>query len=451
MPTVIRRARPKVRTGPLTSLIGVLPLLAACGSPPGDGNGTAKPGWGQPVVLADQAVFDSSVGVSLDGDGKGNAVAVWAPSTQVYAPVLARRYSAREGWMAVETIAPIEGGSVNTPTVRMNARGDVVSIWDSYGGLRASTPTAGGSWDSPALIGRPAALMWSWGLDDEGRALLVWLSGGSVLTSRLEPGFGWRQPAVVPGAEGQASRLQTPTIAVSASGHAIVVWSRGESLGVNEELWANSFDPRQGWAAPHRLGPQQASSRALLATAFMNSEGDGLLSWYESDLGGSGGGVLHASRYARTTGFGPAEPLGASAGTATAAAIEPSGNVLVIYQSGQGLRRQRYVVGRGWQPPEALEGVGGYDAVPLDELGNGWAVWNERTGSDVVSIRSRRLAAGLPIGAVEEAAAPFTGYAWFRGAPMDARGGIVAAWFQRVSPLGDAGRYALVANRFRAD
>lgn len=339
MLTVIRRARPKLRTGPLTSLIGVLPLLAACGSPPTDGNGTAKPGWGQPVVLADQAVFDSSVGVSLDGDGKGNAVAVWAPSTQVYAPILARRYSAREGWMAVETIAPIEGGSVNTPTVRMNASGDVVSIWDGYGGLRASTPGAGGSWDSPVLIGRPAALMWSWGLDDEGRALVVWLSGRSVLTSRLEPGFGWRQPAVVPGAEGQTSGLQTPT----------------------------------------------------------------------------------------------------------------TGNVLVIYQSGHGLRRQRYLVGRGWQPPEPLEDVGGYDAVPLDDLGNGWVLWNERIDSDVVSVRSRRLTAGLPVGPVGEAAAPFAGYAWFRGTPLDTRGGMMAAWFQRVSQPDATERHALVANRFRVD
>jgi hypothetical protein len=28
--------------------------------------------------------------------------------------------------------------------------------------------------------------------------------------------------------------------------------------------------------------------------------------------------------------------------------------------------------------------VGGYDAVPLDDLGNGWVLWNERIDSDVV-------------------------------------------------------------------
>jgi len=431
----------------LSWLAGILPLLAGCGGSPTASDGSIEAGWGPRVVLADLAVFDSPVGPSLDGDGAGNAIAVWAPSTQDYAPVLARRYSAREGWMPVETIAAGGSGSVNTPTARMNARGDVVAIWDGYAGLAASAASSR-SWQSPVIIGRSAAQMWSWGLDDEGRALVVWLSGRSLLTSRLEPGSGWLPPATLPGAAGLASGLQTPTIAVSGSGHAIAAWSRALSPGVNEELWANAFDPRQGWAAPHRLAPQQASSRALLATGFMNSEGDGLLCWYESAFVG---GVVYASRYARATGFGPAEPLGLSAGSAIAAAIEPSRNVLVIYQSGPGLRRQRYLVGRGWQPPEPFEDVGGYDAVPLDDQGNGFVLWNERIGSDSVSIRSRRLASGLAVGAVEEVAPPFTGYAWFRGVPMDASGGILAAWFQRVSAQGDAGRYALVASRFRAD
>ncbi len=428
-------------------LVGVLSLLAGCGGSPTASDGSAQAGWGPPVVLAELAVFDSPVGPSLDGDGAGNAIAVWAPSTQDKAPVLARRYSAREGWLPVETIAASGSGSVSTPTVRMNTRGDVVAIWDGFSGLAASA-ASGRSWESAVIIGRSAAQMWSWGLDDEGRALVVWLSGRSVLTSRREPGSGWLQPTPLPGAESQATLVQTPTIAVSASGHAIAAWSRAQSPGVNDELWANAFDPRQGWTAPHRLGPQQAGSRALLATAFMSAEGDGLLCWYES---ASVGGVLYASRYARTTGFGPAELLGASAGTATAVAIQPSGDVLVIYQSGPGLRRQRYRVGRGWQPPEPFEDVGGYDAVPLDDQGNGFVLWNERIGPDSVSLRSRRLASGLAVGAVEEIAPPFTGHAWFRGVPMDASGGLLAAWFQRVSPQGDAGRYALVASRFRAD
>jgi hypothetical protein len=94
--------------------------------------------------------------------------------------------------------------------------------------------------------------------------------------------------------------------------------------------------------------------------------------------------------------------------------------------------------------------VGGYDAVPLDDRGNGWVLWNERIGPNVVSLRSRRLTASVAAGPVEEVAPSLTGYAWFRGTPLDARGGLVAAWFQRVSAPGAAERYALVANRFVA-
>ena len=156
-------------------------------------------------------------------------------------------------------------------------------------------------------------------------------------------------------------------------------------------------------------------------------------------------------RYALGSGFGPGELLGPTAGAPIAASIDPAGNVLVIYESGLGLRRQRHVAGNGWQPPELLDGVGGYDAVPLNDLGNGWVLWNERIDSNVVSIRSRRLASGVATGDVEEAAAPFTGYAFFRGTPLEANDGLSAAWFQRVPPLQpqDSERFKLVVNRFQ--
>jgi hypothetical protein len=448
MTSPVRQARSAGRGRGRLLLAGGL-LLGACGGPPSEGDGTT-PGWGQAEILAEPAVFDSPVGVSLDGDGQGNAVAVWAPATETYAPVRACRYSATAGWRAVETIAPAGSGSVGTPTVQMNKRGDVVSIWDGWGGLRASTSIAGGAWQSPALLGDPAAEMWSWGLDDEGAALVVWLAGGGVFARHLDPRSGWGQAALVPGAESHAS-LQAPRVAVSGSGNALVVWARGESLGADQELWANSFDPRLGWGASHRLAPEQSSARASGATAFVNAQGDGLACWYEYDTGAAGSGVLFASRYSRAAGFGPAEALGPSAGSAIAAAIDAAGNVLVIYESGQGLRRQRYGAGGGWQAPEPLEGVGGYDAVPLDDSGSGWVLWNERVDSSTVSLRSRRLAAGVATGPVEQIASAFTGYAWFRGTPLDTRGGLVAAWFQRVSPIGSAEHYALVANRFRSD
>jgi hypothetical protein len=235
----------------------------------------------------------------------------------------------------------------------------------------------------------------------------------------------------------------------SAKRNALVVWPK-EILGEYQEFWANSFDPRVGWGAPHRLAPEQASWRVSSARVFVNSSGDGLAAWYEYDAGAAGAGVLSASRYSRATGFAPAEALNPSTKSAVAAAIDSTGNVLVVYESGQGLRRQRYGTGRGWQTPEPLEGVGGYDAVPLDDQGNGWVLWNERIDSGTVSLRSRRLATGVATGPVEEIGPAFTGYAWFRGTPLDTRGGLVAAWFQRGSAPDAAERYALVASRFVA-
>lgn len=134
---------------------------------------------------------------------------------------------------------------------------------------------------------------------------MVWQSGGHAFTSRLEPGLGWPPPSALPGAEGHASLLQTPTVAVNGPGRALAVWSADDSPEANQ-LWANAFDPGEERAAPDRLGPEQGPS-ATLARVFLNAEGDGLVAWREPAFGLPGGGLLYASRYARATGFGPAE------------------------------------------------------------------------------------------------------------------------------------------------
>jgi len=419
----------------------LLPLLSACGSSITSGDRAGQAGWGRPEVLAEAAVFDGSQLMSLSGDGAGQAVAVWAPSTIPYPPVLARRFSPQEGWLSVETIRAGGSGSVATPAVRMNARGDMVAIWDTYDGLRASVHAAGGTWGPAEIVRRGSGTLWNWGLDDAGNAIVAWTAGGRIFTSRFEAGRGWQGLGALPGAE-PVDPFGVPAVAVSGSGLAVAGWSTQTG-----EVWASSFDPGRGWSLPSRLS--QEPSRVLLVSAFANARGDGLVTWYGSDPSAEGSGALFASFYENATDFLPGEVLGPTVGTAMAAAIDLNGTSIVVYMSGLGLRVQRHAAG-GWQAPEALDGVGGFDSVTLDDHGSGWVLWSEPSAEnrEMVSLRSRRLAAGRAIGMAEEISPPALGLAWFSGTRMDAPGGLSAAWFRLTSEPGEPGRFALMAARY---
>jgi len=268
--------------------------------------------------------------------------------------------------------------------------------------------------------------------------------GSSILTSRFERGRGWRNLGALPGAD-HSNFLEVPALTVSASGHALAAWSSDTG-----EVWANSFDPQGGWGPPQRL-TLGASAGAWGVTAFVDARAGGIVAWVEYDPSVEGSNVLYASLFDEVTGFSEAAALGPTAGAAIAASLGPSGRALVVYMTGSGLRRQRHVAGEGWQAPEPLEGVGGFDAVALDGAGDGWVLWSERDAANagVVTLRSRQLADGRATGPVEQIAPPLSGLAWFCGTVMDARGGLTAAWFQSVPrPDGAADRYSLVAGHY---
>jgi hypothetical protein len=434
-----RQCRP-TRIGLAVFACAVLP---GCGSQPAnDANGNV--GWGPPIVLGAMAINDSPRGVSLSGDGAGRSVAVWVPATTTTPEVLARTFSPSSGWMPVETVAPAGTGSAGTPSVRMNRRGDAVAMWEIFGGISASVRSANGRWDHRALVGDTGvqARRWSFGLDDAGNALLaVSAAPSGVHTRRYEPSSGWGPFGAIPGADDVEFGLE-PALAVSGTGTALLAWATtgGEVLG-------SVFEPGTGWSFASRLSSQPTAIYAL--NVFVNARGDGVVTWYGNDPINPGSGALFASLYENPTGFRRADRLGPAVGSTLAAAVAPQNTSLVIYMTGLGLRAQRHTSAAGWSAPEPVEGVGGFDAVTLDDQGDGWIFWSEPGPSNQgIALRSRRLLAGRATGVVEEIAPPTPGLAWFRGVSLDSQGGVSTAWFRLLSEPTSGGGYAFVAGRY---
>ena len=147
--------------------------------------------------------------------------------------------------------------------------------------------------------------------------------------------------------------------------------------------------------------------------------------------------------------FRRADRLGPPVGAALASAVAPQNTSLVIYMTGLGLRVPRHTSAGGWSAPEPVEGVGGFDAVTLDDQGDGRIFWSEPGPSNQgIALRSRRLLAGRATGAVEEIGPPTPGLAWFRGVSMDSQGGVSTAWFRLVSEPTSGGGFAFVAGRY---
>lgn len=261
------------------------------------------------------------------------------------------------------------------------------------------------------------------------------------LREENKPSTGWREFSAIPGADDVEFGLD-PALAVSGTGTALLAWAttRGEVLG-------SVFEPGTGWSFASRLSSQPTAINDL--NAFVNARGDGVVTWYGSDPTAPGAGALFASLYENPAGFRRTERLGPAVGAAQAAAVAPQNTSLVIYMTGLGLRAQRHTLAGGWSAPEPVEGVGGFDAVTLDDQGDGWIFWSEPGPSNQgIALRSRRLLAGRATGAVEEIAPSTPGLAWFRGVSMDSQGGVSTAWFRLQSEATSAGAFAFVAGRY---
>ncbi|HEX6738245.1 MAG TPA: hypothetical protein VF310_08245 [Vicinamibacteria bacterium] len=423
------------------ALLLALALFAlGCGD---SSNPAAAPGWGQPQVLGD------AYGVygALAGDGRGSAVMAWIPplTSEPGAAIVARRFGVSTGWAVVETIAPPGPATFQSPAVAMSATGDIVAAWAQAVGL-AGSRFAGRGWGAPQLVSRAHAGFGSsfrgspaLGMDAAGSALAVWDEGGTEISDGRQDASGhWTGPELVRSADA----IGRPAIALNAGGTALAAWAEGREGA--QTLWASVFNPRRGWAAPQRIGPERPLFVYALQAALNDSE-EGFVCWTQDDPRVDGDDTVFASHHLAASGFAAPENLGR--GGCQGVAVDSRGNALALQAQPPRTLVRRYMVGRGWEPADAfpaLDAAGGA-ALSMDTAGGAWILWVDV--ADGYTVRSRQFTLAQGLGPALEVAAHAAGSGVLPQVVSNDQGGAVAAWFDQ--PAAPSSRpVRVLANRF---
>ena len=236
---------------------------------------------------------------------------------------------------------------------------------------------------------------------------------------------------------------QNPSVAVNESGLAVTMWN--ERRGDSEITFIMaSFLPQGGtWTTPVVLdAPGVSGVRNIAGDVELNDNGNAVAVWQIGEVFGGGPFRISAATYDPltdlwTTVVLDADPGNRSEFNAPEAAIDPSGNAVVVWngESEDGsfseIAAASYSITSGWGPTVILysepANLGG-PYVVMDHLGTATAIWSNFSGVDQVF--SSRLPLGGTWSAPEViAVGAFDPFSVQEAASVDAQGNVIAIIF----------------------
>ncbi|MEM8608583.1 MAG: right-handed parallel beta-helix repeat-containing protein [Myxococcota bacterium] len=171
-------------------------------------------------------------------------------------------------------------------------------------------------------------------------------------------------------------------IAVSPKGSVVAVWR--ESVGATE-VWTNRWSRSDGWTAAERLQTEVGPSAG--PQVMFDGDGSAVAVWSQSDCASTEDIV--ARRWTPIGGWGSTHRIDSSAGSATSPmiAVEPSGNVVVVWlqenaaEDGRSVWFNRWTEPSGWgeaEPIRLTENWAWEARVAAGTNGSVYATWRER-------------------------------------------------------------------------
>jgi len=230
-------------------------------------------------------------------DKNGNAIAVWSQSDGTGTKLYANRYATGVGWGSEVALESDTGNYSLGPCLAFDGSGNATVVWQrgpsmpgDLGRIRSIRYQAGTGWDAAyVLLDDPAlgsSSQASLGIDGSGNALLVWEQAGLVAVSRrYTPGSGWA--ASEPFETTNTPDVNTPYLAVSANGSAVVTWSSYTfvpPVGSSWHAWASRYTPGIGWSQGGRI-EHDDTAYAQAPSVAIDGSGNAILVWLET-IGG---------------------------------------------------------------------------------------------------------------------------------------------------------------------
>lgn len=276
--------QPTERFGTPGANVGSFPVVDAAGTvtilsvAPGDRSirldvqrRTHDGEWGSPLTISNHPVlargprlFGRDIVVGEDG----TVTVVWIDSTS--SPdtihVMARSVTRDGVWMQPETVASFRPMSI-LPSERdadvaaaVDMDGRLVVAWTSGGSVMARTRASDGTWGDPHLLSGRCGEVVEVAANRRGVAAVVWSCGDRILGSVRDAGGTWS-------AGTQLSRPRhgslTPTVAVDGDGTVTAAWSTSRRSGPARFFEEYSIESRR-----HPVGAAWSSRQQLAGTGI---------------------------------------------------------------------------------------------------------------------------------------------------------------------------------------
>ena len=254
-----------------------------------------------------------------------------------------------------------------------------------------------------------------------------WRSG--IAASWKRPGGAWGPVTMV---DDYLSYELEPGAAADDQGNAIVVWAQGsEASRVGAEIWANRYEPAQGWSTPEHLGDAPFHLDDQPRVAF-GANGDGYAMWLRSRGDRPASTEIVLRRYAPGEGWRPEQAFEFTSQyrgvLMSSIGVDETGRVTVAWFT-QELWVNRFSEESGWGAAESFqdEVLRGPPIVEIDAQGTVWAFWPQSFDSLSCQGATRNTELGWEPSTIFE-----TGCADGVGGALsaDGQGGAVAIWSQ---------------------
>ncbi len=192
-------------------------------------------------------------------------------------------------WRDAERLDLGESGSARNARLAMNRQGAGMVVWEQVDGstvqeVHARAVSINDGHGVTTSLGTGIAALPDVAVNEQGRALVVWVQGASPLNQvwarSYDPDTGWGTAERMSRLED--NRVAQPRAAVNEAGEMAVVWM--QTVDVTYQVHARRFRPTQGWSSAVRL--DSAPYDARTPQVSLSAEGRLLSTWYQSDVTG---------------------------------------------------------------------------------------------------------------------------------------------------------------------
>jgi len=341
-------------------------------------------------------------GPSIAINGHGTAALMWRQrdANDVIQIWASRFIPEQKAWTAATRLG-LQGGGIAVsaeavPQVAINASGEALAVWPQLVNgvyeIQESRYTDSGGWAAPMRIDTATTTAGHSKVvyDSSGNALAAWqqIDGTSyhIYYSWLATGATtWSAPVRLDTTVGAAGSVQ---LAGDAHGNIVALWTQTESARANAiyHVWSSVYSSNTGaWSPPTIVGNDPAL-HAIFPSVVCNAAGTAEALWVLFD------GSIWSNQYGPNAGWGTAslvEP-GGNGNQQPQMAIDPSGNVLAIWQRSDPttptshMRYATMPAGRSWSTSALISAT---DADAFENTEGSQIAFNDR--AEAVAIWSR--------------------------------------------------------------